>query len=135
MSAYADIQQALFDRVASLALNPALPVAWPEHASGFKAPSTGKYLRVDFFSNRPRWEGMASGRVDQGLLQITVVWPKAKGLIAPSQIADAIIAHFPLAHVMRHGSASVKVSGQPWAASPISEDKQALVPVTVPWMA
>ncbi|MFA5567953.1 MAG: phage tail terminator-like protein [Trueperaceae bacterium] len=133
MAAIADIQQALFARVATLTTSPSLPVAWPEVK--FTPPASGKYLRVDFFSNRPRWEGMASGRVDQGLLQITVVWPKGRGLDAPAQIADAIIAHFPLAHVMRHGSAAVKVSGQPWAASPLSETKQVLVPVTIPWMA
>lgn len=135
MSAYADIQQALFARVATLTTSPPLPVAWPEHDKGFTPPASGKYLRVDFFANRPRWEGMASGRVDQGLLQITVVWPKGKGLDAPAQIADAIIAHFPLAHVMRHGSAAVKVSGQPWVASPLSETDKLSVPVTIPWMA
>lgn len=133
MSAYADIQQALFARVGTLSLSPALPVAWPEVA--YTPPADGKYLRVDLFTNRPRWEGIASGRIDQGLLQITVIWPKGRGIVAPGAIADAIIAHFPLGLQLTHGSASVKITSQPWAASPLSEDRQLSIPVTVPWSA
>ena len=136
MAAYADIVLALLTRVSTLSTgSPTLPVAYPEDAGGFTPPTDGKYLDVAVFSNRPRFEGLNTGRVDQGILQVAVVWPKAKGLIQASQVADLIIAHFASGTVMRSGSANVKVSGQPYAASPISEATELRIPVSIPWTA
>ena len=36
---------------------------------------------------------------------------------------------------MRSGSANVKVSGQPYAASPLSEATELRLPVSIPWTA
>lgn len=136
MAAVADIMLALFARVETLDTgSPSLPIAFPEAGSTFKPPGDGKYIEVSFFSNRPAWEGLAEGRLDQGLLQLTVVWPKNKGLIAPGRIADAIVEHFPLALPMRQASANVRVTGQPWASSPLIELSEVRVPVTIPWTA
>lgn len=134
MAAYADIMQALFAKVAAFTSTPALPVAWPEPAKTFTPPADGKYLEVQFFSNRPAWEGLAAGRIDQGLLQVVVVWKRNDGLIRPGQIADAVIAHFDGA-TMFSGSARVEVAGRPWAASPISTDTELRIPITIPWTA
>ena len=136
MAAYADIMLALFARVGTLVTgSPTLPVSLPEPTKTFVPPADGKYLEVSFHANRPAWEGIAEGRLDQGLLQVTVVWPKNKGVIAPARIADVIIAHFPLAHVMSQGTAKVKVTRQPWMASPLIDPSELRVPVTIPWSA
>lgn len=136
MAKYADIVLALLTRVSTLSTgSPTLPVAYPEDAGGFTPPTSGKYLDVAFFANRPRWEGLGDGRIDQGILQVTVVWPKSAGLIAPGQIADLIIAHFAAGTTMQSGTANVKVSGQPYAASPLSEATELRIPVSIPWVA
>lgn len=106
-----------------------LPIAWPEQAEAFVPPADGKYLAVSFFANAPRWQGVASGHIDQGLLQIAVVWPKKQGVIAPAAVADALINHFPVGPLADR----VKVASKPWKATPIIEPDKVSVPVTVPW--
>lgn len=137
MPSGADIFDALMQRVTSLEVgSPALPIALPEVS--FK-PQTdapqGKYLDVSDFPNRPLWEGLSDGRIDQGLLQITVVWPKGRGLVQPKAAADAVIAHFPKGLVLAHGSARVKISAQPWQAQPIIGTSELRIPVTISWVA
>lgn len=113
--------------------SPALPKAMPDVA--FTPPANGQYLRVSLFTNAPAWEGLSSGRMDQGLLQITVVWPKNRGVIKPREAAQAVMAHFPKGLILMGGGVRVKINRQPWAASPILEDTETLTPVTVSWVA
>jgi hypothetical protein len=131
----AQVADALFARAAALSVgSPALPIVYGEHPATYD-PTTGKYLLVQTFPNRPRWEGMTSGRLDQGILQITVVWPKNLGDIKPLEAAAAVIAHFPLAYEMVSGVTRVKVSGQPWVAQPIREADKVSFPISIPWTA
>lgn len=129
----AQVLDALLARVAALTLSPVLPVDYPEVT--FDPPADGKYLTVSFFPNRPMAEGLTSGRVDQGLLQVTVVWPKNQGLVAPSNIAQAVIDHFPNGLALQSGSTRVKISGQAWAAAPITDTDRVSLPVTISWAA
>ena len=129
----AQVLDALLARVAALTLSPVLPVAYPEVA--FIPPADGKYLVASFFPNRPMAEGLTSGRVDQGLLQVTVVWPKDQGLLAPSSIAQAVIDHFPNGLALTSGATRVKISGQAWAAAPLTDTDRVSIPVTIPWAA
>ena len=100
----AQIAKALLDHVATLKIgNPPLPIAMPEHADGFKPPADGKYLEVRYFPNATAWEGLSAGLMDQGLLQITVVWPKNEGIITPNQIAGQVVAHMPKNRVLFEG--------------------------------
>lgn len=112
---------------------PTLPVSMPDIA--FDPPSTHKYLEVADFTNQPAWQGITSGRMDQGLLQVTVVWPKGEGIINPKAAADAVMAHFPKGLRLYSGAARVTVSEEPWAASPLLEDAQTRIPVTIAWKA
>lgn len=126
---------ALLARAATLSVgSPALPISMPEVA--FDPQTTdGKYLEVSVFPNRPRWEGVTSGRLDQGLLQVTVVWPKGQGVIAANEAAAEVMAHFPKGLQMVSGSTCVKVTQEPWAAAPLIADHELRVPVTIPWTA
>jgi len=130
----AQIIDALLARAAQMASSgPSLPVSFPE--VGFTPPTSGKYLKVDFFANRPAWEGLSSGKLAQGLLQVTVIWPRGQGVVTPNQIAQQVIDYFSKGTILRSGSAKVTVSREPWAATPITEDAQLSVPVTIPWTA
>jgi hypothetical protein len=121
----------LLARAATLSVgSPALPIAYPDVA--FTPPADGKYLEVSIFYNRPAWEGLAAGRMDQGLLQVTVVGPKGQGIPALMRLASDVIDHFPKGLGLSGG---VKISRQPYAASPLLDDADTRVPVTIGWTA
>lgn len=124
------IATALMQHVGDLEIgSPALPIAYPDVA--FTPPADGKYLAVQFLANAPAWEGLSEGRRDQGLLQVTVVWPKGLGVIRALDAAQDVIAHFPKGLVL----SGVKITGQPYAGSPLLDDADTRVPVTIPWAA
>ena len=130
----AQVPDALLARVASLVTgSPTLPIAWPDIA--FNPPADGKYLEVAYFSNRPAWEGVGAGVLDQGLLQITVHWPRGSGIIAPSQVVETIKAHFAKGTLLTSGSTVVRLNRAPWAAAPLVSDQDLAIPVTIPWVA
>lgn len=139
MAAMADIFAGLLARVSTLSVggSPALPIAYPEHSDDGQPfdPETdapdGRYLDVRIFPNRPRAQGLSSMRLDQGLLQVEVVWKKNKGVIAPAAVADEIIAHFP--NGLSMGPA--KVNGQPYASAALSANAEFRMPITIPWTA
>ncbi|WP_292041068.1 MULTISPECIES: phage tail terminator-like protein [unclassified Brevundimonas] len=126
------VTDALLSRVGSLVLSPALPVAYP--GLSFTPPAGGKYLTAEVFYNAPRWEGATSGRMDQGLLQITVVWPKGVATIQPITVADAVRSHFAKGTELFSNGRKVTVSQEPRIATPLIEDSRTLVPVTIPWV-
>ncbi|MEH6697202.1 MAG: phage tail terminator-like protein [Brevundimonas sp.] len=136
MAEDADIIRALFLRCQTLSVgSPALPITFPEPGAAYAPPEDGKYLRVDVFLNRPAWEGLTSGAMHQGLLQITVNWPRQDGVLAPVRIADQIKAHFPKALALVENGTKVTISGKPYPSSPITEPDRVTVPVTIPWQA
>jgi hypothetical protein len=133
----AQIIDALLARVATLETgSPTLPVAWPEIDFDPMTDSDDcKYIAVSIFPNRPAWEGVSEGVMDQGLLQVSVVWPKGQGAIAPYEVAETVKAHFAKGTEMVSGATKVKVVLEPWAAQPLTEEHQVSIPVTVRWAA
>lgn len=133
----AQIFDALMTRVGTMVLrSPAIPVAYPDIAFDPATEATdGKYVEVSYFPNRPAWEGVAAGALRQGLLQLTVVWPRGAGLVAPLQIAELIKTHFAKSTAIVSGTTKVKVSREPWAASPLIDARETRIPVTIPWTA
>jgi hypothetical protein len=130
----AQIMEALFARCATLAVgSPAMPVTYPEVA--FTPPASGKYLQADFFANRPAWEGLGSGKLAQGLLQITIIWPRGQGIIQAGQDAQAVIDHFAKGLNLFNGGVKVSINQEPWAASPITDGTDLRLPITIPWVA
>ena len=132
----AQTMDALFAKAALLeTTGPQLPVSFPEQHPPFEPPDDGMYLAVSYFPNRPAWEGLSAGVLDQGLLQVAVVWPKNKGLIAAATVASQVQSHFAKGTIMVSGATKVKVTGEPVMAQPIPEDDKVLIPVTIPWTA
>lgn len=124
-----EIAVALFARAELLAEATGLPVAFPEVS--FQPPAEGGYLRVRFFPNAPAWQGLASGRVDQGILQVTVVWPRNEGVVRPLAVAGQVKAHFPKDLSL----SGVIVTAEPFASALIPDEAEALVPVSILWKA
>lgn len=124
------IASALLARCATLSVgSPALPIAMPEVS--FTPPADGKYLDVRDFTNNPLWLGLSGGKIAQGLLQVTVVWPPREGVIKPKAAAAVVMAHFPMGLRLANG---VKL-GEPRDTSALSDDSECRVPVTIPWTA
>ena len=133
----AQIFEALMAKVATLSTgSPTLPVAYPDVGFDPAVSATdGKYLEVAYFPNAHRWVGLSTGALRQGLLQITVVWPRGKGHVLPLQIVNSIKTHFAAGTVMVSGTTKVKVKEEPVDASPIIEDHDTRIPITIPWTA
>lgn len=133
MALAADVAKALLDRVGTLTHgSPVMKKAMPDVPF---SPETGKpYFRVDLFRNAPFWQGLNTGKIDQGLMQVTVVWPEGQGIIKASAAADAVMAHFPKGLKLFSGSARVKL-GEPYASAPLLDAGWSSTPVTIPWRA
>lgn len=109
------------------------PVAMPDRP--FQKPDDGKYLRVTLFNNAPMWQGLTSGKMDQGLLQITLVWPPNEGVVVQREVAGQVMGHFYKGLTLYGAGARVKISSEPYAGSPILDDGESLTAITIPWRA
>ena len=128
------VAQLILEHSESMAIDwPALPIAYPD--VDFSPPADGKYLRLDLFNNAPFWEGLSSGRIDQGLMQVTVVWPRAEGRIKPAEVAALVMEHWKKLTTLSGSGTRVKINREPWVSSPILSDHQTETPVTIPWVA
>ncbi|RZJ47424.1 MAG: hypothetical protein EON87_00895 [Brevundimonas sp.] len=128
----AEVAKAILDRCATLNHgSPVMNIAMPDVAF---TPETGEpYFRVDLFSNAPFWQGLKSGRIDQGLLQVTVVWPKGAGVIKPKQAANAVMDHFPKGLTLYGPGVRVRFTGEPWDTTPLIGETETETPVTIPF--
>lgn len=126
-----NIPQALMRRVGTLALNPPLPIAWPN--LNFTVPADGKYLRVQHIPNVTQRLHINSDGAHRylGLLQITVHWPKNRGEIEPRRIAAAIVAHFPCDLRLVEEGDTVRITKRPAAADLMQDDAGTMIPVMV----
>lgn len=132
-----EIPDALLAHVDTLeVLSPPLPIAQPD--VGFDpatdADAEGRYLEVGYFRNAPRWEGLSAGVVDQGLLVISVVWPKGQGVIGANEAAQAVADHFPKDLTLKSGSTGVKINKEPVIGSPLPMGDKTIVAVTISWV-
>lgn len=118
---------------------PTLPVSVPEPAVTFVPPVDGAgnalpYLDVTFLPNAPKWQGLNTGQIRQGMLQVAVVWPKNRGEIAPLQAAGSVEAHFAKNTKLTSGAAKVRIHREPWTAAPFRDDIEVRFPVMIEWI-
>jgi len=127
------ILQALFARVSSLVLSPALPVAWPNVT--FVPPANQKFLRVQFVPNINNRVLIDSDGPHQrlGLLQISVQWPKGLGEAQPRELAGKVAEHFPTDLRLTADGLQVRVTKAADVADLIVEDARIQIPVMVAW--
>lgn len=114
---------------------PTLPTALPEQASEFVPPDDGKYLEVGFFPNANFWEGLTAGEMAQGLLGVTVVWPKGQGLVVPLEKVALVAAHFNKGRELISGTTKVKINKEPVQTPHLIEGNKVSIPVNISWEA
>jgi len=123
-----DILTACLGRLNTLTDAP--PIAWP--GINFEPPSSGLWLEPVFFPNEPAdlaWEDESCHEAI-GFFQVGVYYRPGGGQVEPSQMADAIIAHFPKGLEI----GPVRVRKRAWQSPAVTDDGSRLyIPVTIPW--
>jgi len=122
------IIEAAFQLLETFSYLPQPPILYPGIQS--EPPQTGMWLQPGVFPNEPddiAWDDDAC--VDtRGFFQILVYFRPGQGLIAPSELADALIAFFPKGSDL----GPVRVLKRPWQSPAVTEDGSKLfIPVTV----
>lgn len=128
------IWESLYAHLAALTLSPPLAIAGPNT----KFPAAGEtlpaiYLRVHHLRATPDDVGISKWVERQGVLQVDVCYSREDGLIAATEIADAIAAHFPRGSVI--GSIPVRIDWTPAVASPIDDSPHIKLPVSIRYRA
>ncbi len=126
-----DIMLASFDRLLEFVYDPQPEIVFPGHKED--PPSKGMWLEPGFFPNEPAnvaWDNDSC--IDtRGFFQILLYYRPGQGQIEPSELADALIAHFPKGLSL----GPVRVRKRAWQSPSIThEDRSKLyIPVTVPY--
>jgi hypothetical protein len=132
------IEGALLDKLRTLVLNPARPVAWPGTTY---TPVVGTiYLAPGFLWNSTeRGEtGSQSARRHVGIFQVNVRGPAIGNPETDAEIADRIIEHFDR-QVIPHNSVIVRIGSfnggraVPWRGGALTEDGWRLIAVSIPF--
>lgn len=133
----ATVPSLLHAHLATLVLDPALRIAWPEVA--FEPEADEPYLEANFFPNIVARQFVANGEeyAHEGLYQVTVVSPRNVGEIAAHEAAGLVVAHFDdaTALVSADPALTVRVTSKPSIAAPIRDAAYLRVPVTIRWRA
>lgn len=130
------VLRALMDHAKLLeTTGPQLPVSFPEPATPFNKPADGKWLEFQFFPNDLKWQGLTSGRLDQGLVQLGVCWPKYQGLVAPTEAVGQVKAHFAKNTVLFHNGWKVTLNAEPRQAQQLDQPDGVKIPVIIAWQA
>ncbi|WP_127524583.1 DUF4128 domain-containing protein [Mesorhizobium sp. Z1-4] len=129
----ARIEKALLERVNTITVSPALPIAWP-NVNYTPSPST-RYLRVNHIPNRAGRVHISSTAAHRryGVLQMTAFLPKNGGPTNATELAGAVAAHFPADHEMTVEGVTVRVTEAPSIAQALPDDTHWMVPITVPY--
>jgi len=124
------IPSLLFTHMAALVLSPVLPVSYPDNPF---TPPAGAYLEVRHLpnSNVNLFVGDDAPVQYRGILQITVVYLSAKGIVAPSEVAGKIVDHFKKGTVLRSGIVAVRIYEKPSVAPSMQDTDRVRIPVTI----
>lgn len=100
----------------------------------FNPPGVGMWLEPSYFPNEPDnepWDDDGC-RMYRGFCQVMIGYRSDIGQLAPSRLADAIIAHFPKGTQL----GPVGVYKKPWqrpAVKDLDKSSQNFIPVTIPY--
>jgi hypothetical protein len=131
-----DIHTALMASVDDLAATLGYQVAFVDAPFEEPLDSNGSflpYLRVNLLRNAPAWQSTRTGRMDQGLLQVDLVWPRHSPITDQLTAIDAIVDAYPKGRLFP--SSVIKVQRAAWASTSLPETDRTLTPVTIPWAA
>lgn len=112
----ARVTESLLEHLSKLALNPALPVSYPDPQATFVPPSSGMWLEAAVLRAEAQQIGISAHYETPGILQVTVVAPKGSGPIAPVELADKVADWFRT-HPAVYAQPSVAASYQDGATT------------------
>lgn len=108
-----------------------LPYAMPNIA--FDPSQVSKYISVNLQFNA---DGVHAKGGDmhqkQGLLQLTVYWPKDDGIIRPGVIADEIESDWPEGRKLYASNVKI-IIGATHQIGPLEDETRNSIPVIIPW--
>lgn len=112
----------------------------PRAEQGIKfdpAAVNGHYLEYRFLPNRNNNYGLSKDSPTQrlGIFQVTVCYPTGTGIIAPTEIAAAIVEHFHQDLILYADGVSVKVYEKPSVAPSIQDGTWDKYPVSIRYTA
>lgn len=124
------ITEALLARLATLTLSPVLPVAYPNAA--FTPPASGPYLAAHPpLRAETQGIGISAWNEHAGVFQVDVVYRTQDGVIKPTQIADAVAAHFARGTRLANGAVHVRIDEPPSIAAPVTVAPDHRTPVSI----
>jgi hypothetical protein len=127
----AHVKQKLYERVEAMAASLDVSVSYPNSTL---FPTEDWYIEAKVFPNSPRGQVLGSGRLDQGLLVISGVFPKNTGDIEPSNIAETIMSWFPHNLNLHSGGHKISVVSEPYEGVAITRSDRYVIPVIIEWV-
>lgn len=126
-----DIMTAAFEKLQAFVYSPQPEILWPGIQE--TPPDKGMWLAVRFFPNKPdnfAWDNDACVH-SLGFVQVSVYYRPGQGQVDPSELADALIAHFAKGDAL----GPVRISERPWQSPSIDEDaSKSFIPITIPYL-
>jgi hypothetical protein len=112
------------------AQTPSIDIAYPDVP--FEPVSGRTYLDTSLLFNAPANLGVADASCTEfrGILQVTVVAPAGRGIIAPIELAAKVADHFERGTSLGTGPV-IKIVGRPAIANPAQSPDRIRVPVSV----
>jgi hypothetical protein len=124
------ITEALLTRLGTLTFSPTLPVAYPNVT--FTPPTSGPYLHAHApLRAATQAVGISAWDEHAGIFQVDVVYRAQDGVVKPTQIADAVAAHFPRNLHLANGSVRVDINEPPSIAGPVTDGTNLKTPVSI----
>jgi hypothetical protein len=127
----AHVKQKFYERVEAMAATLGVGAAYPNSAF---VPGEDWYIEAKVFPNGPRGQGLSSGRLDQGLLVVSGVFPKNTGDIEPSNIAATIMSWFPRGLNLHSGGHKISIVMEPFEGVALTRNDRYLIPITIEWV-
>ena len=108
-----------------------VPVAWP--GADFTPPD-GPYLAVSLFPAPVTTATIATHDRRDGIMQVSVFWPRGAGIIGPMELAGRVADRFPRTTRLIAGAGQeVRIDRTPSQAAPVQEPGWVQIPVTINW--
>lgn len=128
------IAQAMLDFCDEMSLSPSIEVV-SDQETPYDPVIGVPFLAGQLFTNDTTTRYVGEGRkVYQGILQVTVVYPRDHGVLDAIEVAGMVIDHFKKGTIIDGDGVRVKITRQPSHASATPDGAWLRVPVSIPYI-
>lgn len=128
------IAQAILDHSQAMSLSPSIELVLDQETPYEPVIGT-PYLAGQLFTNETTTRYVDEGRkVYQGILQVTVVYPRNHGIVDAIDVAGMVIDHFKKGTIIDGDGVRVRITRQPSHASATPDGAWLRVPVSIPYI-